>query len=123
VPERRVGSLFVVVTPPVLDADPGISQGQKPRGVQALGAEPGVGARVGVAAAKLDTEHPPIRLVAQAARPVTPALYKAAAMLNRSLGGAMLEMPAAPPLRSRPPCRWAERSGHLDRFHPRLDRL
>ena len=37
-----MGSLLVVVAPPFLDAGPGIGQGKEPRGVQALGPEPGV---------------------------------------------------------------------------------
>jgi hypothetical protein len=34
--------LLVVVAPPFFDALPGVSQRQEPRGVQALGPEPGV---------------------------------------------------------------------------------
>ena len=42
VAEGRVGPLLVVVAPPFFDAHPGVGQGQEPRGVQALGPEPGV---------------------------------------------------------------------------------
>lgn len=42
VPECRVGPLLVVVAPPFFDAGSGIGQAQEPRGVQALGPQPGV---------------------------------------------------------------------------------
>jgi hypothetical protein len=41
-PSAEWGSLLVIVAPPFLDALPSIGQRQEPRGVQALGSQPGV---------------------------------------------------------------------------------